>query len=164
MHLPYTTLTSDTTPLMYVYCYAYKSSWFTEMHTLTNENSFFKQNFSSAVKTIISVLIMAQTAVSSAFTAILYKTKKNFAGYGVREKMLSLMVWCWNNLFYFIKDCLAMKWIFFLSFSPDYGWMTSCLIPKCDLNPIKTYFNYVCMYIEWTTVLCIYSLMQCSVF
>ncbi|XP_057188784.1 transmembrane protein 176 [Triplophysa rosa] len=38
-------------------------------------------NFSSSVKNTISILIMAQTAVSSAFTAILYKVKKNIPGY-----------------------------------------------------------------------------------
>lgn len=52
-------------------------------YTLTNENSFFKQNFSAAVKNVISILIMVQTAVSSAFTAILYKVKNNTYGYTV---------------------------------------------------------------------------------
>lgn len=37
--------------------------------------------FCSAVKTTVSLLIVAQTAVSSAFTAILYKAKKDFAEY-----------------------------------------------------------------------------------
>ncbi|XP_056595206.1 transmembrane protein 176 [Triplophysa dalaica] len=43
-------------------------------------------NFSTAVKNAISILIMVQTAVSSAFTAILYKVKNNTFGYmGINE-------------------------------------------------------------------------------
>lgn len=60
------------------------------MYTLMNENSFFKQNFSSSVKTTISILIMAQTAMASAFTSILYKTKKNFNDYAVRREKISM--------------------------------------------------------------------------
>lgn len=44
-----------------------------------------KQKFSTGVKITISMVNIVQTALSSAFTVILYNQRRNFSGYVVRE-------------------------------------------------------------------------------
>ncbi|XP_043095103.1 transmembrane protein 176 [Puntigrus tetrazona] len=48
----------------------------------TCDNQYFATHFSMGLKTTISMVCMVQTAMSSAFTAILYNQKKKFTGYG----------------------------------------------------------------------------------
>lgn len=60
-----------------------------------------KQKFSTGVKITISMVNIVQTALSSAFTVMLYNQRRNFTGYTVREIK--------NSLFYCFKNMLFKK-------------------------------------------------------
>uniref|UniRef100_A0A671RX68 Membrane-spanning 4-domains subfamily A member 12-like n=1 Tax=Sinocyclocheilus anshuiensis TaxID=1608454 RepID=A0A671RX68_9TELE len=57
-----------------------------QMFAYFSKDSSLNQHFSTGLKTTISMVSVVQTAISSAFTAILYNQRRNFTGYALPGK------------------------------------------------------------------------------